>query len=472
MAKKFRPWDVDQRWLFPPSVQELMPEGHLSHFVRDTVRELDLSAIFDVYDEERGFPPYHPAMMTAVLLYAYCQGVYSSRRIAKACLERIDFMSVTAAQKPDFRTVSDFRKRHLSALGRLFRQVLELCRKAQMVKLGHVALDGTKLKANASKHKAMSYGRMKEAEPRLAAEVQSWFDRAGSIDREEDAEFGVDKTGDELPDWVVNKATRQAKIREAMAALEAEAAAEPPDDKPEPPTGKGKKPKPEPRKPDDKRQRNFTDPESKLLKTKDGFIQGYNCQVAVDAEAQVIVAHEVKAKQSDAEECVAMVDQIRANVGRSVREISADAGYLSEANLRALRRRRVNAYIATGRQRRGMPLQRRRREGQGPLTRAMREKLARGGHRSRYRLRKQVVEPVFGQIKHARCFDRFSLRGRAAVADEWAIICTAHNLLKLALRIGRTGRVAPRRGLPRRSGGARRVSKNHVSAKGSSASGS
>jgi transposase len=224
MSKTFRPWQVDQQWLLPPSVRELVPEGHLAHFLRDTVREdLDLSEIFAAYDEERGYPPYHPTMMTALLLFSYCQGVYSSRRIAKACRERVDFMAVTAMQQPDFRTVSDFRKRHLEALGRLFHQVLRLCQRAQMVKLGHVALDGTKIKANASKHKAMSYGRMKEAEPRLAAEVNAWFERAGVADTAEDAEFGPNASGDELPTWVADRQKRRDKIREAMAALEAEA---------------------------------------------------------------------------------------------------------------------------------------------------------------------------------------------------------------------------------------------------------
>ena len=188
MAKTFRPWLVEQRWLLPPSVQELVPPEHLAHFIRDTVREvLDLSEIHAGYDEERGFPPFHPTMMTALLLYAYCQGVFSSRRIARACKERVDFMAVTAMNQPDFRTVADFRKRHLQSLANLFHQVLRLCQRANMVRLGHVALDGTKIKANASKHKAMSYGRMKQTEPQLAQEVQSWFDKAQAAD---DAEQG------------------------------------------------------------------------------------------------------------------------------------------------------------------------------------------------------------------------------------------------------------------------------------------
>src|SRR5437660_8969440 len=192
MSKTFRPWDVDQVWLLPPSIQDLVPSGHMAHFVRDTVRTgLDLSRIMDVYDEERGFPPYHPGMMVALLLYAYSQGIYSSRRIARGCEERLDFAAVTGMQRPDFRTISEFRKRHLEALKGLFVEVLRLCREAGLAKLGHVALDGTKIKANASKHKAMSYGRMVEAEPKLAAEVEDWMKKAVQTDAAEDGEHGV-----------------------------------------------------------------------------------------------------------------------------------------------------------------------------------------------------------------------------------------------------------------------------------------
>jgi len=435
MAKTFRPWAVEQRWLLPPSVQEIVPEGHLAHFVRELVREeLDLSEIFDEYEEERGFPPFHPGMMTALLLYAYCHGLYSSRRIASACVERVDFMAVTARQKPDFRTVNKFRKRHLKALGRLFGQVLELCHRAGMVSLGHVALDGTKIKANASKRKAMSYGRMKETEPKLAQEVQSWFDKAKAADDAEDARHG-EATGEELPDWVVDKERRRTKIREAMVALEAEAdkPTEPDDDPEPPPSGKPEFEKGQVKhEPKDKAQRNFTDPDSKIMKGPDGFLQGYNCQAAVDGDSQVIVAHDVVATPADTPQLIGMVDKIKRNMGRQPREISADAGYCSEGNLRALRRRRLRGYVATGRQHHGTDKTRRRKPNQGPLTRAMRTKLKRGGRRSRYRLRKQIVEPVFGQIKHARGFRAFQLRGRVHVTGEWAFVCTAHNLLKLA----------------------------------------
>lgn len=226
MSKSFKTWHVDQIMLLPPSVQDLVPEGHLAHFVRDTVRDsLDLSAIVETYTEDRGFPPYDPTMMTALLLYAYCQGLYASRRIAKACEERVDFMAVTARQSPDFRTVSDFRKRHLTALGGLFTQVLKLCQAAGLVQLGHVALDGTKIKANASKHKAMSYGRMQKTEADLAATVQGWLLKAETLDAREDTEWGRERRGDELPTWVADKQARLEKIRHAKAALEADARA-------------------------------------------------------------------------------------------------------------------------------------------------------------------------------------------------------------------------------------------------------
>jgi transposase len=227
MSKSFRPWDVDQAWLLPPSVRELVPKDHVAHFVRELVREeLDLSAILGMYKEERGYPPYHPVMMTALLLYAYTQGVFSSWKIARACEERVDFMAVTAMQTPDHRTVSEFRRRHLDALAGLFGQVLHLCQRAGLVKLGHVALDGTKVKANASKHKAMSYERMLKAEPELAAEVQRWFQRAGEEDAAEDVQHGRERRGDELPTWAVSKLRRLEKLREARAAIESEAKAE------------------------------------------------------------------------------------------------------------------------------------------------------------------------------------------------------------------------------------------------------
>lgn len=435
MGKTFRDWDIEQLMMFPPCVEDFVPQEHLAHFVRNTVCEaLDLSTILDCYSEERGYPPYHPTMMTAVLLYAYCQGIYPSRRIAKACRERVDFMAVTGMQMPDFRTISDFRKRHLVALGELFVQVLRLCQQAGLVKLGHVALDGTKLKANASKHKAMSYGRMKKAEAELQTIVSGWLRQAQAADAREDEEHGADQSGEELPDWVRDKQGRLEKIREARARLEAEAQAQASQKGEEKKSGsRGRPRKNEPGTPKDSAQTNFTDPQSRIMKSHDGFIQGYNAQAVVDADSQVIVAQGLTNNASDAPQLAVMVAQIKQNTGRQARELSADAGYCSEDNLKELRRRHINGYIATGRQKHGQATASGERKVKlGTYAYAMWQKLRRGGHRSRYRLRKQTVEPVFGQVKQGRGFRQFLLRGVRKVAGEWSLICTAHNLLKLA----------------------------------------
>lgn len=445
MSKTFRPWLVDQPQFLPRSVQEFVPAGHVAHFIRDMVRDdLDLSAILSAYGEMRGYPPFDPRMMTALLLYGYSRGVYSSRRLAQACEERLDFMAVTAQNRPDFRTISEFRRRHLEALSGLFLQVLKLCQKARLVKLGHVALDGTKMKANASKHKAMSYGRMKKTEPELAAEIDAWLKAAAAADAEEDNALG-DRCGDEMPDWVANKARRREKIREAMAALEAEAKANADDKEAEKakdealareagqaPKGKGgRKPKTPPGTPPDKAQRNFTDPESKIMKSHDGFIQGYNAQAAVDATAQVIVAHGLTNCGADNGQLVGMVDAVTANTGETPDQVSADAGYCSEANIQAMEDRTIKAFIATGRQKHGEAAADGGKS-RMPKTEEMRKRLRDGGFDSPYRLRKQTVEPVFGQIKHARGFRQFLMRGITKVSAEWAILCTVHNILKLA----------------------------------------
>jgi transposase len=436
MSKTFRAWDVDQGWLLPPSLPEFVPAGHPAHFVRDTVREgLDLSAILNCYGEERGYPPYHPAMMVALLLYGYSRGVYSSRQLARACEERVDFMAVTGLNRPDFRTINEFRRRHLKALAGLFVQVLALCRAAGLMKLGHVALDGTKVKANASRHKAMSYARMNETERRLAAEVEAWLARAAAADAAEDGELG-DRRGDELPAWAADKQRRIEKIRAAKAALEAEAKA-PRGDDDEPGASSGMRERGQPKRgadggPPPKAQRNFTDPDSRIMKTRDGFAQGYNAQIAVDAERQVITACRVTTNAADYAGLVPLVDATSEALGRRPREVSADAGFCNEGNLSALAERRIAAYLPPGRQRHdGDPVGRRLIK-PGTLMAAMAERLRRGGRRSRYRLRKQIVEPVFGQIKQARGFRQFLLRGVDKVSAEWAMICTAHNLCKLA----------------------------------------
>jgi len=421
MAKTFREWNVDERWLLPPSVSELVPEGHAAHLIRNTVRDvLDLSGIFAAYEEERGAPPFHPTMMTALLLYAYSQGVYSSRKIARACEQRVDFMAVTGLCKPDFRTIGKFRVRHLPALEDLFQQVLELCRKAGLVRLGHVALDGTKIKANASKHKAMSYGRMKQREKELGREVRAILEQAEREDREEDERFGPEQRGDELPEHLRTKQAQLEAIRRAKAELEREAreAAEAEGEEP------GVK---------DSKQRNFTDPESRILKTGDGFIQGYNAQAAVDAAHQIVVACDVVQSGADAPQLAPMVEQIEENLGAKPKEMSADAGYFSAANVELLEEKGIEALIATDRQRHGKGYEGGPR-GRIPAGLTLRGRMARKLRtkrgRKQYAKRKVTVEPVFGQMKHARGFRQFLLRGIGKVSGEFALVCTAHNLLK------------------------------------------
>ena len=440
MSKDFRLWKIDQAQLLPPSVEDYVIKDHLSRLIVMLVRDgLDLGAIAGSYTSGLGQPPFDPRMMTALLLHGYASGIYSSRRIAKAAVERVDFMMIVAGDPPDFRTISEFRKRHLQALASLFVQVLKLAEKAGLVKLGHVAFDGTKIKADASKHKAMSYARMKKREAELNAEVERWLKAAEAADAEEDKLHGS-KRGDEMPDWMADKEKRLAKIREAKAELEAEAKAAAEEETrrraeaearrlAEGRKKNGKTPAPPSAEPDGKAQRNFTDPDSRILKTKDGYIQGYNAQAAVDAKAQIIVAHALTASMSDHGQLVGLIDGIEGNLGAKPKEASADSGYLSEANLQALAGRAINAYVAAGRAKHPAD---NKRKVSGPLTQTMRDKLKRAGWRSRYRLRKQIVEPVFGQIKQARGFRQFLLRGIENVKAEWALICTAHNLTKLA----------------------------------------
>jgi transposase len=466
MSKPFRVWDIEQDWLLPRSVHEFVPPGHLAHFVRDTVREaLDLSAILSTYTEQRGQPPYHPGMLVALLLYGYSRGVYSSRQLARACEERLDVMAVTGLNRPDFRTISDFRKRHLPALADLFVQVLRLCQKAGLVKLGHVAVDGTKLRANASRHKAMSYQRMLTEEPKLAAEVQAWLDQAAAVDTAEDALHGAERRGDETPAWMADKQRRLERIRAAKAQLEAEAAGDPAaldPDGPGPSSGmqeRGRR-KAQSKAPDAdtaaatntttdtpaaiasadapaatppaKAQRNFTDGDSRIMPSQGGFIAGYNGQIAVDAAHQVITAHRLSTNPADFGALVPLIEQTIDHLGCKPREVSGDTGVASEANLAAMQARKINAYLCPGRLRHGdtNPTAGRVLK-RTPLMQAMADKIRRAGRRSRYRLRKQVVEPVFGQQKAARGFRQFLLRGLDKVRSEWAMICTVHNLHKL-----------------------------------------
>jgi transposase len=430
MSKKFRPWTPEQNLLLPPSVQDWVEPDHLARFVLDLVREqLDLGEILKDYEEERGYPPFHPEMMAALLLYSYSQRIYSSRRIAQACTERIDFMVLTGQQKPDFRTISMFRKRHLKKLRGLFGQVLQLCRKAGLAGLGHVALDGTRMQANASKDASMSYSRMKEREKQLRADIDQWFGRAEQTDKEEDRKYGKNRTGQELPGWVTDKKKRLEKIQQAKAELEKEARAKA--EAPKDPARTRHEAKPR-GVPQEKDQRNLTDPESRLMKRKRGFVQGYNCQAAVDADHQIIVAQHVTNSGSDAHELKPLLKEIKQQMKRQASEISADAGYSSEHNLKELKRRHIHGYVANRWQKDSGQRESKLPAKMGRYARQMWQRLRQGSYRSRYRLRKQIVEPVFGQIKQGRGFRQFLLRGQQNVSGEWSLLCTVHNMLKLA----------------------------------------
>ena len=425
MAKTYRAYLPEQDLLLPPSLSEWLPEDHLAYFVSDVVDQLDLSAIESVYEEEeRGQPPYHPRMMTKILLYGYCVGVFSSRRMEKKVREDVGFRVLAAGNEPDFRTISDFRKLHLAALQGLFDQVLQIALQAGTMKLGRVMLDGSKVKANASKHKAMSYGRMQEDEKRLKEEVRRLLAQAEASDAEEDARYGPNRRGDELPPELARRETRLKKIREAKQALEERARER----------AKSKGELAEKAKPDDKMQYNFSDPESRIMPGADGFVQAYNAQVAVEPDFQWIVGQGVCQDSNDKQQMQPLVEAVGEQAGQKPQEIVSDSGYCSEANLKYLEKKKIEGFIATDRESYRDPDQPGPR---GPLPKGatrvdrMRRKLQTKVGAAVYSRRKAVVEPVFGQIKQARGFRQFLLRGLKKVQGEWAIVCLTHNILKL-----------------------------------------
>ena len=429
MPKGYRSYLPEQDLLLPPSLRDWLPESHLAYFVSDVVDQLDLSEIHAVYEKElRGQPPYDPRMMTKLLVYGYCVGVYSARKIQQRLVEDVAFRMLAAGNEPDFRTISDFRKIHLKALEGFFEQVLKIVLETGAMKLGRVALDGTKVKANASKHKAMSYDRMKEQEKVIRAQVKEMLARAEATDAEEDARYGKDKRGDELPEELQRRETRLKRIREAKKAVEERARAKA--------QAEGK-PAAE-AQPEAKAQYNFTDPESRIMKSNEGFVQAYNAQAAVEPDFQLIVGQAVTQAANDKEQVVPMVESIETQSGQRPEEVLADSGYCSEKNLEYLEsadqpEKKIAAYLATGRQQHGQRVICPR----GPLphgaTRVerMKRKLQTKAGAAIYAARKAIVEPVFGQIKQARGFRRFSLRGLAKVRSEWAFVCLAHNILKL-----------------------------------------
>jgi len=452
--KKFKEFNRDQMFLLPPSLCDWLPEGHLAYFIIDLMEHLDLSDIYQSYTGDgRGQPPYSPDMMTALILYAYCVGVPSSRKIERACSEDVAFRVIAANQFPDHDSICAFRKRHLNALSGLFVQVLKLCRESGLVKLGHVSLDGTKVRANASKHKAMSYKRMKKKEDELVRQVLALLDLADRVDAEEDAKYGKGVRGDELPEELRRRKSRLKKIREAKAALEAEARAEAEEkkkeaedkiadrEKKEKKTGKktpGRKPDvPDPDKsePDGKAQRNFTDPDSRIM--KDGatksFEQCYNGQAAVDDECQVIVGSLLTQAPNDKEQVRPMLDEIGSCCGGLPERLSADAGYFSEKNISLLEDSDIDCFVAVEKQKHDevLPPVRGRPPKNMSVKDKMKRKLSTKRGRDVYKKRKAIVEPVFGQIKESRGLRRFLLRGFDNVSDEWDLWCLTHNLLKL-----------------------------------------
>ncbi len=455
MSKQFRSCNLNQPYLLPPSLDDWLPEGHLARFVAEVVETFDLSEIYATYEEGdgRGLAAYDPRMMVRLLIYGYCRGVASSRRIERATHEDVAFRYLSADQHPDHDTIAAFRQEHLGSLAQLFVQVLRLCQRAGLVKLGHVALDGTKIKANASKHKAMSYGRMEEAEKKLEDQVKALLAEAARVDAEEDGQYGKGKRGDELPKELARRESRIAKIREAKAALEQEAREEAKQkqaevkarlqerEKQEQERGRklgGRPPRapdPEQAKPEPTAQRNFADSDSRIMKdgaTKE-FVQAYNAQAAVDSEAQVIVAAAVTQRTNDKIQLVPMLAQAEEMTGGQPQQVTADAGYFNEKQLSDAKLEGIDLFVAPDRQKHGeeKPWATGPPPSDASVAERMRHKLRTAEGRAVYKLRKAVAEPVFGQIKEQRGFRRFLLRGLANVEGEWKMICATHNLLKL-----------------------------------------
>lgn len=468
MSKNFRTCDLNQPFLLPPSLQQWLPEDHLARFIADLADGLDLSKIYGYYGRRdgRGKAAYHPLMMVRSLLYGYCTGVMSSRRMERASYEDVAFRYLCANQHPDHDTIASFRQQHLAVLADLFTQVLQVCNKAGLVKLGHVAIDGSKQQANASKHKAMSYDRMDEKAAQLKAEVEKLLAQAAETDAAEDGLYGKGKRGDELPAELARRESRLKKIAEAKASLEQEAreAAEAQKKaveekleqrrKKEEETGKkvgGRPPQvpdPEQARPEGKDQRNFTDPESRIMPDgarKGSFVQAYNVQIAVDSEAQIIVAAEITQQTNDKQQLAPMLAQVVTNMGAKPVAATADTGYFSVDQLNDERAAGIDLYIATGKQKHGQPEPPALTEPVEPPAEAesamekMKQKLKTEAGKALYKMRKAIVEPVFGQIKAARGIRAFLLRGMEKASAEWKLICATHNLLKL-FRAGRAER--------------------------------
>jgi transposase len=428
MPTTFRPCAPDQSFLFPPSPRDWLPEGHLAFFIADTVAALDLQAFYAAYEGDgRRNQPFDPQMMVTVLLYAYATGTFSSRRIARKLEEDVAYRVLAAGNFPAHRTIAEFRQQHLAAFEALFVQVVQVAREAGVVQLGTLAIDGSKVQANASKHKAMSYGRMREEETRLRAQIAALTAQAEASDTTEDAALGPDVRGDELPAALQRREARLATIAAAKARLEARQADEDRQKGRTPDDGrKGRGTNPFSRDfgvPPDDAQDNFTDPESRIMKTSDGYDQCYNGQIAVDAASQLIVATGLTNCAADNGALLPLIDRVQATLGGDPAVVLADAGYKGEASFQTLETRQITAYISLG------------KEGKAAApnpaleaTQRMAARLASPDGKDRYRWRKAIVEPVFGWIKEALGFRRFSLRGEANARGEWNVVCLAVNL--------------------------------------------
>ena len=434
MGQIFEPYEPDQALLFPPSPRDWLPEDHLAFFVSETVEQLDLSAFYAKYEQRedgRGNCAYEPRLMLKILIFSYCTGIFSSRKIAAGVEDLVALRYLAAGHRPSHRTIARFRHEHLGAFRSLFVQVVQIAGEAGLVKMGTVAVDGSRIKANASKHKAMSYGRMKTEEQRLRREIKKITGLAQKTDKAEDAEFGPGFRGDELPEELSRRETRVAAIRAAKKRLEQaqaeEDAAEKRGERWEK-EGRGHKPKRPNGTPPDNKQSNFTDPESRIMKTATGgYEQCFNAQIAVDAAEQIIVATRVTQSAADVHELLPMQEQAEANTGRRPKRLLADAGYKSEANLEALEERDIDGYVSLGRREET----REKAMTAGPATARMGRKLKTKRGRSLFKLRKAIVEPAVGWVKHVIGFRAFSLRGHAKVTAEWDLVCLATNLRRM-----------------------------------------
>ena len=434
MSTTFRPYQPNQLFLLPPSPKDWLAEDHFAYFISETVDRLDVSVFYRCYEGDgRRNCPFDPRMMVKVLLYGYATGVRSSRKIAKKLHEDVAFRVLAAGNFPAHRTIAEFRQRHLKEFEELFVQVVQLAQEIGLLKLGTLALDGSKVKANASKRKAMSYGRMKKEERRVREEIGKLLEQAAAVDAEEDRLYGEEARGDELPEELRRREDRLAQIEAAQRRLkQRQAAADRAQgrcegEKRKSPRG-GRRFKREFGVPEDKAQENFTDPDSRIMKSADGFTQAYNTQIAVDENTQLIVATGLTQCAADNGELLALVEEVERIVGEVPEQVLADAGYKGETNFEQLEHKGIDAYVSLAREKKKASS---RPDERYPASQRMYDKLQSSTGQMTYRKRKGIVEPVYGWIKEILGFRRFSLRGTEKVTPEWDLICCATNLKRL-----------------------------------------